>query len=75
MGVAWGVPMSLLDDRPGHPTLFDPLEVAGVEARRDLVDGVAFHPAVARWFERRFPDGPSAPQRDGWPWWPRAAPP
>jgi ATP-dependent Lhr-like helicase len=26
-----------------------------------------FHPAVATWFARRFPDGPSAPQRDGWP--------
>jgi ATP-dependent helicase Lhr and Lhr-like helicase len=26
-----------------------------------------FHPAVATWFARRFPDGPSAPQREGWP--------
>ncbi|HEX4217242.1 MAG TPA: DEAD/DEAH box helicase, partial [Acidimicrobiales bacterium] len=26
-----------------------------------------FHPAVAAWFARRFPGGPSAPQRDGWP--------
>ncbi|MET0919968.1 MAG: DEAD/DEAH box helicase [Acidimicrobiia bacterium] len=26
-----------------------------------------FHPAVAEWFRRRFLDGPSAPQRDGWP--------
>jgi ATP-dependent helicase Lhr and Lhr-like helicase len=26
-----------------------------------------FHPAVATWFARRFPEGPSAPQRDGWP--------
>ncbi len=25
------------------------------------------HPAVATWFGRRFPDGPTAPQRDGWP--------
>ncbi|MFI5046038.1 MAG: DEAD/DEAH box helicase [Acidimicrobiia bacterium] len=26
-----------------------------------------FHPAVAEWFRRRFPDGPTAPQREGWP--------
>lgn len=29
------------------------------------VDG--FHPAVAEWFRRRFPEGPTPPQRDGWP--------
>ncbi|MGQ0803803.1 MAG: DEAD/DEAH box helicase [Actinomycetota bacterium] len=29
------------------------------------IDG--FHPAVATWFGRRFPDGPTLPQRDGWP--------
>ena len=29
------------------------------------VDG--FHPAVGEWFRRRFPDGPTDPQRDGWP--------
>jgi ATP-dependent helicase Lhr and Lhr-like helicase len=27
----------------------------------------AFHPAVATWFRRRFPHGPSAPQAAGWP--------
>ncbi len=27
----------------------------------------AFHPAVRAWFERRFPEGPSAPQERGWP--------
>ena len=27
----------------------------------------AFHPAVWRWFEGRFPQGPSEPQTDGWP--------
>jgi ATP-dependent helicase Lhr and Lhr-like helicase len=27
----------------------------------------SFHPAVRRWFEGRFPDGPSAPQESGWP--------
>jgi ATP-dependent Lhr-like helicase len=26
-----------------------------------------FHPAVASWFTRRFPDGPTAPQIEGWP--------
>jgi len=26
-----------------------------------------FHPAVATWFARRFPDGPSPPQEQGWP--------
>jgi ATP-dependent Lhr-like helicase len=26
-----------------------------------------FHPAVRSWFERRFPEGPSAPQERGWP--------
>ena len=26
-----------------------------------------FHPAVCRWFTERFPGGPSAPQRRGWP--------
>ncbi len=38
-----------------------------VAPRTDLVEGVAFHPAVAAWFERRFPQGPTPPQRDGWP--------
>src|SRR4051812_22183513 len=27
----------------------------------------AFHPAVAAWFERRFPEGPTEPQAQGWP--------
>jgi ATP-dependent Lhr-like helicase len=26
-----------------------------------------FHPAVRAWFERRFPEGPTEPQRLGWP--------
>src|SRR5579884_3595322 len=26
-----------------------------------------FHPAVAEWFLRRFPDGPTPPQVEGWP--------
>ena len=32
----------------------------------DLVPGVAFHPAVARWFRQRF-TGPTPPQTEGWP--------
>ncbi len=47
--------------------LFDPVEGSGATLRRDLVPGVALHPAVARWFETRFPQGPSEPQRQGWP--------
>ena len=27
----------------------------------------AFHPAVAEWFRRRFPEGPTEPQARGWP--------
>ena len=27
----------------------------------------SFHPAVRRWFEQRFPEGPSEPQAAGWP--------
>src|SRR5262245_34697996 len=27
----------------------------------------AFHPAVCAWFERRFPEGPTPPQAEGWP--------
>ena len=26
-----------------------------------------FHPAVAEWFRRRFPEGPTPPQHEGWP--------
>ncbi len=26
----------------------------------------SFHPAIRRWFARRFPAGPTAPQADGW---------
>ena len=27
----------------------------------------SFHPAVAEWFRRRFPEGPTEPQTQGWP--------
>ena len=26
-----------------------------------------FHPAVAEWFRRRFREGPTTPQAEGWP--------
>ena len=50
-----------------RPTLF-PHDVVGPgPVRRDIVPGVEFHPAVAAWFERRFDQGPTAPQVQGWP--------
>jgi ATP-dependent Lhr-like helicase len=36
-------------------------------ATRPPGDLSAFHPAVAGWFQRRFPGGPSEPQVEGWP--------
>ena len=27
----------------------------------------AFHPAVRAWFQRRFPEGPTPAQGEGWP--------
>jgi ATP-dependent helicase Lhr and Lhr-like helicase len=32
-----------------------------------LGGGDGFHPAVAEWFRRRFPDGPTEAQAQGWP--------
>ncbi len=56
--------MTLLETSPNpRPRLGD----GPVAPRTDLVEGVAFHPAVAAWFERRFPHGPTPPQREGWP--------
>ena len=64
-------------------TIFPPLDVAaadrgpkgigadaapspGSEAKRDpILD--SFHPAVAGWFQRRFPAGPTEPQKAAWP--------
>ena len=37
----------------------------GMAAPPDMMD--TFHPAVAAWFAQRFPDGPTAPQREAWP--------
>lgn len=61
--------MTTVVPAPAHPdaTEAEQLRFPGVEPRTDLVEGVAFHPAVASWFEDRFPEGPTAPQRAGWP--------
>ena len=48
--------MTTVESRPQQLTL-------GSAVAR--VDG--FHPAVGTWFRRRFPDGPTPPQREGWP--------
>ncbi len=45
---------------PMHPSQASP-DGAGDPG----LDG--FHPAIATWFARRFPAGPSAPQEQGWP--------
>jgi ATP-dependent Lhr-like helicase len=40
----------------------------GAERRSPAAAGLdGFHPAVAEWFRRRFPDGPTEPQALGWP--------
>ncbi len=51
--------MATVVSKPKLPTL----GAAGVGVA--AMDG--FHPAVATWFGRRFPDGPTTPQREGWP--------
>ncbi|MDQ1491165.1 MAG: ATP-dependent helicase Lhr and Lhr-like helicase, partial [Actinomycetota bacterium] len=46
-----------------RPTLFEgPMEGPGV---RGCPPGIQ-HPAVAGWFARRFPEGPTPPQEQGW---------
>ena len=47
--------------------MFDPIRLDGLELRHDVVPGLALHPAVALWFERRFENGPTPPQLEGWP--------
>ncbi|HET6964946.1 MAG TPA: DEAD/DEAH box helicase [Acidimicrobiales bacterium] len=38
-----------------------------LELEWPAIDPTVFHPAVEEWFRRRFPDGPTAPQEQGWP--------
>jgi hypothetical protein len=49
-----------LGPRPGQEVLplWRPVDLGGVGG---------FHPAVGEWFRRRFPVGPTEPQRLGWP--------
>jgi ATP-dependent helicase Lhr and Lhr-like helicase len=53
----------VVDVVTGQPALalWERDESAGADALSD------FHPAVADWFRRRFPDGPTEPQTGGWP--------
>jgi len=42
--------------------------VPAAESRLRAAAGLdGFHPAVAEWFRRRFPEGPTEPQVQGWP--------
>lgn len=42
--------------------------LAAAEYRLGAAAGLdGFHPAVAEWFRRRFPEGPTEPQVQGWP--------
>ena len=55
-------------DNEGVTTLPLPLlppELHGGEPLHPALRG--FHPAVAEWFRRRFPEGPTTPQSEGWP--------
>ena len=59
--------MALTDDTHLAEQLVLDGVVPGLRLRHDLVPGVGFHPAVARWFEQRFDGGPTPPQVEGWP--------
>ena len=52
---------------PAQESLFDPLEMGGVEVDTDLLPTVELHPAVAAWFRERFPEGPTPAQEAAWP--------
>jgi len=58
--------MTLPDDQMGGvPTVQPSLLTAPRSTTGTVLD--SFHPAVAAWFADRFPDGPTAPQREAWP--------
>jgi ATP-dependent Lhr-like helicase len=50
---------------PADTTPTSPTPTATTPAGLGAVDGL--HPAVATWFRRSFPEGPTTPQREGWP--------
>ncbi len=63
----------VLDAEIPGSQLFGPVARSGVGAPpgsspvdTELVPGVGLHPAVSRWFRRRF-EGPTPPQLEGWP--------
>jgi len=67
-------PLPLGLDAPGAPApVTSTRSLAAVTTRAGLdelpEDSIlrTFHPAVASWFRRRFPSGPTEPQRAGWP--------
>ena len=47
------------------PSLFPPERSDERPQERELA-GLGFHPAVAEWFARRFPEGPTPAQQQGW---------
>jgi ATP-dependent helicase Lhr and Lhr-like helicase len=47
------------------PSLFPPGRSDERPHERELA-GLGFHPAVAEWFARRFPEGPTPAQQQGW---------
>ncbi len=54
--------------RTGQESLW-PEEAAADQAHPEVERSAVrpFHPAVEEWFRRRFPEGPTEPQREGWP--------
>ena len=66
---AEAVPLPLGSAAPGNGA--DQLAEAATRAGLDQLpaDSIlrTFHPAVASWFLRRFPSGPTEPQRRAWP--------
>ena len=55
-------------DNEGVTTLPLPLLPSELDRGEPLHPALrGFHPAVAEWFRRRFPEGPTTPQAEGWP--------
>jgi len=76
--VASTLPIDRADAQPHEQPLPLDFVAPGLRStRREPEPGIAglppdsilrtFHPAVAGWFLRRFPDGPTEPQRAAWP--------
>src|SRR5579872_3528945 len=72
VGGAWPAgtlrPVSMTQPTTTQPPTTQPrdeMSAMGTLDRWPVLAG--FHPAVATWFARRFPDGPTEPQAQGWP--------